>query len=595
MEDITPPDPCKDSITIFPFVWSFEDVQPCYDFSSVEAAPGKNIIGAFLDEVTGGTYTYTINPRTGSFAYIFSSYNNSNDYNQYMISPCIVAPAENALKIGFWYKKLASDSESFKVGYSSTDNDIKSFIWTSAITDASTSWKSDTLTVPAGTKYIAINYYSNYKYFLAIDDLTIDTLPVSQSGGGENPQPDGKTYTLVTSAAQLVAGGKYIVAGVKSNLWYGLGYQRENNRGGIALGVTKSSAPETVNAEAAIISTDTTKIYQITLGGTSGAYTLYDAVNAQYLAAVSSSNNYLKLSSGPKNWTITINGTTSVATLTCTADNYSRNKIRFNTDGNNTLFSCYASGQQDVYLYRLIPPESLDTDEIQANICYGETYTENGFNVSTAGTHYSILQNLSGADSVVLELNLTVSSEPVADGIDTAICAGGIFTYNNVDYTESEIIRDTLRGTFGCDSVYRIVNLTVLKTDRIEIDTAICKNCTFTYNNIDYTKDTVIKDTLHGVMGCDSVYITINLTVELSVNGENIAAAAYKIYPNPSDGIINIEVAEPSLVEIFAISGVRVFRKQVTETARFSLQNKGVYIVRVTDGSGVYTGKVIVK
>ncbi|MDR0763907.1 MAG: T9SS type A sorting domain-containing protein, partial [Bacteroidales bacterium] len=133
------------------------------------------------------------------------------------------------------------------------------------------------------------------------------------------------------------------------------------------------------------------------------------------------------------------------------------------------------------------------------------------------------------------------------------------------------------------------------ETNSIVIDTTICKSCTFTYNNVDYTKDAVIIDTLRGSAGSDSVYVTINLTVELAVGDENITAATCKVYPNPSDGMINVEVAEPSLVEIFTVSGVRVAKRQVANTAKFSLQ-KGVYMLHVTNSSsGTYTEKVIVK
>ncbi|MDR0763673.1 MAG: M6 family metalloprotease domain-containing protein, partial [Bacteroidales bacterium] len=456
----TPPEPCKDSITIFPFSWSFEDVQPCYDFSAVEADPGKNITGAFSGNVTGGSTAYDINPHTGNFAYIFSSYYKADNYNQYMISPRIVAPAENALKIELWYKNLSSNSsESFKVGYSLTDNNTSNFIWTADVTDASTSWKLYTLTVPAGTKYIAINYYSNFKYFLAIDDITIDTVA---SGGGEEPQPSGDIYTLVTSAAQLVAGSRYIIASVKNNVWYGMGYQADNNRPAVELGVTQSSVPQTVGAEAATVSTDRTRVYNITLEGTYGAWKLKDAVNNAYLKPRDGKNNGLQTTTANiPTWTVVPSGSVTAITCVTQTNTDGRNLLKFNTGSESVFFGCYKSssgGVDSVYLYKYndtVFSAPLDTTKIQANICYGEIYTKNGFNVSEAGIHYLILQNLNGADSTVLELNLAVSSEPVVSVIDTTICNGSAFIYSGAVHTESTVIKDTLHGGIsGCDSVY---------------------------------------------------------------------------------------------------------------------------------------------
>ncbi|MDR1846789.1 MAG: T9SS type A sorting domain-containing protein [Bacteroidales bacterium] len=55
-----------------------------------------------------------------------------------------------------------------------------------------------------------------------------------------------------------------------------------------------------------------------------------------------------------------------------------------------------------------------DTTFINAVITAGETYTQNGFNESTAGTYTQTLQSINGCDSVVV-LNLSV----VTNGLNT--------------------------------------------------------------------------------------------------------------------------------------------------------------------------------
>lgn len=110
--------------------------------------------------------------KTGSYGFRFSSYDDKGDDTQYLISPELNAPY--GVIAQFWYRAGDSKgSEIFKVGYSTTDTDLSSFTFGSQITASSTTWtNSGELNFPAGTKYIAIYYYSNWKYYLFVDDFT---------------------------------------------------------------------------------------------------------------------------------------------------------------------------------------------------------------------------------------------------------------------------------------------------------------------------------------------------------------------------------------------------------------------------------------
>lgn len=160
-----------------------------------------------------------------------------------------------------------------------------------------------------------------------------------------------KTYNLVTSNAELVAGGKYLIVGYKDTNTLSLSKQETNNRASAPVTIssgTISTTPATAAADA--------KPFEITLGGTSGAWTLFDAVNNGYLYAANTSsgkNNYLKNQATTTNWTITV-AATGVATMTDIGSSANgRNILRMNPNNpNDPLFSCYASGQNDVYLYK---------------------------------------------------------------------------------------------------------------------------------------------------------------------------------------------------------------------------------------------------
>lgn len=111
--------------------------------------------------------------------FVFSSYDQANDYTQYLVTPML--PSTDPLIFSFDYFADAFGSlfgvvETFKVGTSSTTSDPSAFTWTSDIAASGTTATYDA-TAPAGTKYIAIQYTSNYAYYLYIDNFSIRAVP----------------------------------------------------------------------------------------------------------------------------------------------------------------------------------------------------------------------------------------------------------------------------------------------------------------------------------------------------------------------------------------------------------------------------------
>ena len=160
------------------------------------------------------------------------------------------------------------------------------------------------------------------------------------------PTPVQETdYTLITNENALISGDKYIVVGIKGEAYKALGKQNTNNRA--AVDVTP------VNNVITLTPATTTDdgVFELTLGQDNNNWTLYDAVNGGYLYAASSSSNQLKVqaeNNANGQWTIEI-ASTGVATIKAQGTN-TRNWLRLNTSG--SPFSCYGSGQLDVYLYK---------------------------------------------------------------------------------------------------------------------------------------------------------------------------------------------------------------------------------------------------
>ena len=150
------------------------------------------------------------------------------------------------------------------------------------------------------------------------------------------------TFTKVTSASGLEAGANYLIVAHDEELGVlAMGYQKSNNRNAVV--VSEDGDAITVN-----LGTDPnseTDVFQITLGGSDNAWTLYDEVKGGYLYAASSTGNQLKTQTALDangQWSISFNGD-GTAEVIAQGDN-TRNNMRFNpnTQNNAPLFSCYA-------------------------------------------------------------------------------------------------------------------------------------------------------------------------------------------------------------------------------------------------------------
>ena len=90
-------------------------------------------------------------------------------------------------------------------------------------------------------------------------------------------------------------------------------------------------------------------------------------------------------------------------------------------------------------------------DTLIAAICEGTSYTDNGFNISEAGTYIQSLQTSSGCDSI-LTLNLSIM--PAYNiSIDASIHAGEIYQENGFNVSEEGVYTQTLQTVNGCDSI----------------------------------------------------------------------------------------------------------------------------------------------
>ncbi len=148
----------------------------------------------------------------------------------------------------------------------------------------------------------------------------------------------GEYYKKVTSVSELKEGDHILITGKKNDTLYALStVQNSNNR----------TAFEIEETEDGILDGDSYQI--LTLGKSNGNWTLY--TGSGYLYAAGESGNYLRThkdNDANGEWTISISGS-GEAVVTAQGSN-SPKVLQFNT--NNLIFSCYASTQNSVYIYK---------------------------------------------------------------------------------------------------------------------------------------------------------------------------------------------------------------------------------------------------
>ena len=304
----------------------------------------------------------------------------------------------------------------------------------------------------------------------------------------------------------------------------------------------------------------------------------------------------------------TINGCDSIVTLTlsvnpienttlsaaiCDGTTYTENGFNASEAGTYTQNLQTINGCDSTVTLNLTVNPVYD-ETINAAICEGTTYTENGFNVSEAGTYTQTLQTINGCDSIVT-LNLSIN--PVADTtIAAAICEGEIYYENGFMASREGTHTQILQTENGCDSVVTL-NLTVYPAYQMGIGAIIHEGETYEEYGFDVNEEGTYTQILQTVNGCDSI-ITLNVVLS-SLDEVEANDIKVNVYPNPANSYTVLEVhglKEQTMVNLFDIQGRKV-REYVMnigqETLRIDLGDlpKGVYTITI----GNMTKKLIVE
>ena len=307
----------------------------------------------------------------------------------------------------------------------------------------------------------------------------------------------------------------------------------------------------------------------------------------------------------------TVNGCDSIVTLTltvnpvanttlsvaiCDGTIYTENGFNVSEAGTYTQTLQTVNGCDSIVTLTLNVNPVANTN-LTVTICEGSSYTENGFNASEAGSYTQTLQTVNGCDSVV---TLTLTVNPVANTtLSAAICEGTTYTENGFNVSEAGTYTQNLQTIDGCDSVVTLT-LTVNPTYNISIDASINEGEMYAENGFSESEAGTYVHTLQAENGCDSV-ITLNLTVNSSSSLNDVIANAIEVslYPNPANAYTMLKVEglkEQTTVYMFDIQGHKLKEyvlNAVQQTLRIDVSDlpKGVYTIML----GNTTKKLIVE
>lgn len=270
------------------------------------------------------------------------------------------------------------------------------------------------------------------------------------------------------------------------------------------------------------------------------------------------------------------------------------------------------SGCDSTFVLRLYISRQLYT-YLDATICEGGVYNQNGFNTSVAGIHQIKYQAVNGGCDSIVVLTLDVVPELPETYIDATICAGDVYNENGFNTStpgEHKLTFQSVNG--GCDSVI-ILTLTVVPEIPITNDAVTIKESDLPYNYKNQhtfpigTKSGNYTVTFKSVQGCDSV-VNLKLTVGSGVGVPYLDVFANEliIEPNPinAGGQVQLkynfvpEDFQNMKVEVFNGLGVCVHINYLEKepVVLSNLHESGVYMIRITTGRNkVLYGKLIVQ
>ncbi|MDE6440960.1 MAG: Ig-like domain-containing protein, partial [Bacteroidales bacterium] len=86
----------------------------------------------------------------------------------------------------------------------------------------------------------------------------------------------------------------------------------------------------------------------------------------------------------------------------------------------------------------------------------------------------------------------------------------------------------------------------------------------------------------------------VTVKADTTANEAVASSILTSVYPNPTAETVYVEVAEPAWLEVFALNGRMVLRKEIGAGVQtVTLEKSGIYIIKVSSGDRVSVKRVV--
>ena len=257
---------------------------------------------------------------------------------------------------------------------------------------------------------------------------------------------------------------------------------------------------------------------------------------------------------------------------------------------------------------------------ISRTVCDQYTVPSGDETYSANGSYQDTLRTVNGCDSV-LTINLTIN-ESFTDTLDVTTCNSYTVPSGDETYNTSGTYQDTVPTSAGCDSVL-VINLNIggslnvslsqtgRRTIRANVPTGnyqwlIC-DTTGGYQPIDGSSGQTFRafrsasyavavDQGGGCRDTSACFSIQNVGLE-----DRTQQSGLSVYPNPANDELRIEISrDAERLELLTITGRQVrdrqvFSQQGVQTLDVADLAEGVYMIKLYDGDGIRTQKVVIQ
>ncbi len=271
-------------------------------------------------------------------------------------------------------------------------------------------------------------------------------------------------------------------------------------------------------------------------------------------------------------------------------------------DLQTTAFNLPSAGGFDAFVAKYSPC-TVTYGNVDTTTCYAFT-SNTGVTYTASGTYTEMLTNADGCDSLIV-LNVTIND--TARETLTAVACGS-YTLNTETYDTSGSYTQMLTSAAGCDSILTLE--LVIKNQPVATvvqlgDTLTATDTLAQYQWIDCSDNSPIANATRATYiatttGDYAVVVTANGCTDTSacfsvvISGiEEQFGATFALYPNPSQGTVNIDLGanyQALTVSVSNLAGQTILQQHYQQTSQLTFELNapaGMYLVTINNGQGL--------